>query len=659
MHRNPARAAPGAQDRPRARLPARPRRRSAQRLRRPPASRRGPMRPPSVVNARRRARGAGHARGRCGRGQRRGAAERRRRRAAAHRPRRADRQRRPLRPGRPDGHPARRRRGEPAHLVDARRQRGRADPGRPAAAVFEPFRQGEALPDPPPRRARARADDGAAGGGGGAAARCVLEPGRADDVPSRAAAALRRADARGLVARPPRRPRRGAGAAGRPVAAQLRADNERERQAREHAVKEQLRAVDDFRAANRHALELARRLDCGLPRDHHRAGQGGRGARRVHRLARRARLPLHDEDRRAAQDEPRGAAPARVRRGPARRRQDRRAGHDPGQAGSARRSRSGRYAPPPRDRPRRARGHLLPGPGARRGRLPPRALGRPRLSRQLGGDEIPLAGRIVAVADAFDAMTTDRPYREGLRGRRGAGRARARQGQELRPADRRRLRRGAREGCLSGLRDRVTLPPEVALMSLTVFMSGEVPLPSSSRSRLPPPAPTCATSRASRPRGRDRAGGGRRRSHHRARARARGQAQVGAELGGRPRPADVPGDASPVRSSHVVQGQRRDPARRARDDADADAQPRRPALAARPGRAPLGPLEPSRAERPDLRHHRARSFRRGPGADTKLNNTESLKSEVILSAITQLIVVLIANNMNNTQNILSIKKVIS
>jgi HD-GYP domain-containing protein (c-di-GMP phosphodiesterase class II) len=32
----------------------------------------------------------------------------------------------------------------------------------------------------------------------------------------------------------------------------------------------------------------------------------------------------------------------------------------------------------------------------------------------LAGDEIPLAGRIVAVADAFDAMTTDRPYRRGL-----------------------------------------------------------------------------------------------------------------------------------------------------------------------------------------------------------------------------------------------------
>jgi HD-GYP domain-containing protein (c-di-GMP phosphodiesterase class II) len=30
--------------------------------------------------------------------------------------------------------------------------------------------------------------------------------------------------------------------------------------------------------------------------------------------------------------------------------------------------------------------------------------------RGLKGDEIPLFGRIVSVADAFDAMTTDRPY---------------------------------------------------------------------------------------------------------------------------------------------------------------------------------------------------------------------------------------------------------
>jgi diguanylate cyclase (GGDEF)-like protein len=33
---------------------------------------------------------------------------------------------------------------------------------------------------------------------------------------------------------------------------------------------------------------------------------------------------------------------------------------------------------------------------------------------QLAGDEIPLLGRIIAVADAFSAMTTDRPYRKGM-----------------------------------------------------------------------------------------------------------------------------------------------------------------------------------------------------------------------------------------------------
>jgi HD-GYP domain-containing protein (c-di-GMP phosphodiesterase class II) len=32
----------------------------------------------------------------------------------------------------------------------------------------------------------------------------------------------------------------------------------------------------------------------------------------------------------------------------------------------------------------------------------------------LAGEQIPLAGRIVAVADTFDAMTSDRPYRRGL-----------------------------------------------------------------------------------------------------------------------------------------------------------------------------------------------------------------------------------------------------
>ena len=31
-----------------------------------------------------------------------------------------------------------------------------------------------------------------------------------------------------------------------------------------------------------------------------------------------------------------------------------------------------------------------------------------------GGEEIPLSARIVCVADVFDALTTDRPYRRGF-----------------------------------------------------------------------------------------------------------------------------------------------------------------------------------------------------------------------------------------------------
>jgi HD-GYP domain-containing protein (c-di-GMP phosphodiesterase class II) len=38
----------------------------------------------------------------------------------------------------------------------------------------------------------------------------------------------------------------------------------------------------------------------------------------------------------------------------------------------------------------------------------------PGYPRGLAGEEIPLGARIIAVVDAYDAMTTSRPYREAL-----------------------------------------------------------------------------------------------------------------------------------------------------------------------------------------------------------------------------------------------------
>ena len=45
---------------------------------------------------------------------------------------------------------------------------------------------------------------------------------------------------------------------------------------------------------------------------------------------------------------------------------------------------------------------------------PPRALGRHRLPARPQREEIPLGARIFAVADAFDAMTFDRPYSRAI-----------------------------------------------------------------------------------------------------------------------------------------------------------------------------------------------------------------------------------------------------
>ncbi len=51
----------------------------------------------------------------------------------------------------------------------------------------------------------------------------------------------------------------------------------------------------------------------------------------------------------------------------------------------------------------------------------------------LKGTEIPVAAQIVAIADAYDAMTTDRPYRKGLSGAEAMARLRAASGSQFNP----------------------------------------------------------------------------------------------------------------------------------------------------------------------------------------------------------------------------------
>ena len=53
--------------------------------------------------------------------------------------------------------------------------------------------------------------------------------------------------------------------------------------------------------------------------------------------------------------------------------------------------------------------------------------------RGLRGEEISLAGRIIAVADTFDAMTSDRPYRHALPGEAAVGVIRSQAGQQFDP----------------------------------------------------------------------------------------------------------------------------------------------------------------------------------------------------------------------------------
>ena len=128
------------------------------------------------------------------------------------------------------------------------------------------------------------------------------------------------------------------------------------------------------------------------------------------------------------------ATRARVRLPAPRHRQDRRSRPDPPQAGLAERGRVARDAgahPARRADDRRRR---LPARGGRRDRpLAPRALGRHGYPDGLAGEEIPLGARIFAVADALDAITNHRPYREARSWRVAPARSSTQTGKQFDP----------------------------------------------------------------------------------------------------------------------------------------------------------------------------------------------------------------------------------
>ena len=131
----------------------------------------------------------------------------------------------------------------------------------------------------------------------------------------------------------------------------------------------------------------------------------------------------------------RGARRRRARGRAARRRQDRHPRRDPGQARPARRRPSGRSCAA-------TRSSASASCWRRRRCAASAELVRSSHERWdgdgypdgLAGEEIPLGARVVAVCDAFDAMTTDRPYRHRVGRAGGAGGAAALRRHAVRPA---------------------------------------------------------------------------------------------------------------------------------------------------------------------------------------------------------------------------------
>lgn len=82
----------------------------------------------------------------------------------------------------------------------------------------------------------------------------------------------------------------------------------------------------------------------------------------------------------------------------------------------------------------------------------------------LKGQEIPFGARVIAVADSFDAMTSDRPYRPGMPVSRAVEILRAGRGQQWDPA--------IVDAFLRSITDQLFQPEQARVRSVSPIASG-------------------------------------------------------------------------------------------------------------------------------------------------------------------------------------------
>ena len=170
-----------------------------------------------------------------------------------------------------------------------------------------------------------------------------------------------------------------------------------------------------FARERRERLEALLGAQQRLPRNCARARGRRRSGRRLHRRAQQERRRTRAHARRVARTRRRATAQPGVRSASARRWQDRDPQGDHQQARQARSDRVAGHQDPHDRRPEGARpGRRVHAPGRRDRPLTSRAMGRHRLPRRARRRGDPARSRIIGCCDAWNAMRTDRIYRQAL-----------------------------------------------------------------------------------------------------------------------------------------------------------------------------------------------------------------------------------------------------